>query len=66
MTRHVLILEQCDDGEQQYRLSMAYLAKYHDLPTCLKNIPATDNGMYNGDAPQRNQHSITPNGKKVI
>ena len=65
MTRHVLIFY--DDPKAQYRESKDYLwSKYHDHPTRLKNIPPGAEQDYNWDAPRRNQHSITPNGKKVI
>jgi len=62
-----LILIQDDDWERQYRESMEWLNhKYHDQPTHLRPIPANDDGGYNTYIPQRNQHRITPNGKKVI
>ena len=65
MTRHVLIFD--DDPEAQYRLSRAYLDdKYHNQGTHLRDIPPGAEQDYNWDAPRRNQHSITPNGKKVI
>ena len=64
MTRHVLIFD--DDYEAQYRLSRAYLDnKYHDQGTHLKDIPATDDGMYNTDAPQHRQHSTRPESMRV-
>ena len=63
--RHIIII-QCDNLDEQYRESRAYLDdKYHDHPTRLRDIPITDDTWYNNQAPQHRQHSTRPERMRV-
>jgi len=69
MSRLILIQE--DDYERQYRDSTLYLhGKYHNQPTCLKNIHLTEEednmiGVHGGSDRHNQPRGNTPIGKLI-